>query len=230
MRPLVVSTVCLFLLPLGCNSSANDPEAAAKAAKSAAGGLEPLGPEPEQDGPVILDPDAKHPRPGRPGDFKPPPSVGTATCIVDDGDDAAEGPNGTDIKGPGKFTPKVPKLPDRTTPEAEGATPRSARHGAREKTGAVAKSGLTKDEQTRALAKSSDGDGTAVSSKTTVINWSATCASQMTEDTCKDVCGERGWDESAGNGGTCFVRSAGTAAADGSRTSVECGCMCLPGS
>ncbi|MCA9708303.1 MAG: hypothetical protein KDK70_20800 [Myxococcales bacterium] len=218
MRALVISACCLLLLPLGCNSAANDPDAAANAAKAAAGALNPptvQGPEGDE-GPSRGD----EPLPGVPGGptvIKPPPATGTATCIVDDGDSGGHRDDGDDQKGPGGI--KVPggiKPIDPKTPTVEGAVPKSA----------------SKTKGSQALARSSTGTAPTAAGVTAVrLDWASICDEQMDTAACEDLCGSKGltWDRSAGTNGSCFQLTAASSSGTTS-TSAQCGCMCLPGS
>ena len=238
MRPLVISACCLFLLPLGCQSVDGDPAAAAKAAHSAAGALEHAKTQPSEVGGSTIDDDDGHPGvPNGPTDVKPPPSVGTATCIVTDGDDG----DGHDGDGDGQKKP--PKKPgtgtiitlDPAAPELQEAVPKSAASGgpkAKAKAGGPAPA-PGKRKSSKAVAKSAAGAPMTTSKTAQRVDWGAHCSSQMDEDACQSLCGDRNltWNRTAGSGGTCFETSL-VAAADGSGSGslrvVKCGCMCGP--
>jgi len=201
-HPLVPA--CLVLtLTLACSA---DQEAASKAAKSAAGAIEPLTIEPGQDG-SGKGGEGKLPDP-RPGDLKPNPVEKTATCIVDDGDADSPGAGGEGQEE----TPKKPNIPkehlDPQTPKVEGAKPQATGGG-----GGMA----------RSASAAATGTGTITAEP---IDYAATCRTKMA-DSCSTFCRERGltWDSAASNGGTCFSLNR-SATASGTLTSYQCGCMC----
>lgn len=221
MRRLLVPTrfllVSFLVGPLACGSS--DPEAAAKAAKSAGGALEKLSPVPDKgeidpklpDGPGL---------PGKPGDYKPPPVEAGATCITDD-----DPPTTTENPPSQKIPPKTPKLPgqplDPSAPKVEGTSPKSA---------SSAPSG-GKELLEPAIGNELGGtkrSATSSTSTTTVqrpLDYASLCETKMSDD-CSTFCTERGltWDRSAGNNGTCFSLSSSTS--EGSLSTYQCGCMC----
>lgn len=86
MRSVMISARCSLLLCVACGSVAQDPDAAARAARSAAGALseslhtktqEPSGPQ--------LGEHDDHERPEGVGKSSLPPAKGTATCILSSG-------------------------------------------------------------------------------------------------------------------------------------------------
>jgi len=214
---LLALSLALPLVPsLGCGGSAErDPKAAANAAKSAGGALEPLTLEPGGDELGRPKPGGRLPHPNGPG-VKPPPVEKGATCITDDGD--ADDDEPTDQKGP-RTVPKGPlERVDLEAPEVEGAVPKRARAMP-----SPPPPPSSPDEGTARMAVKT----TAPTNITTL--YASRCETRM-DGQCTEFCRAHGgltWDSGEGsNGGTCFETRAARDASGRLTTEVDCGCWC----
>ncbi len=226
MRPTVQITLCLLLLPLGCDSS--NPEAATRHAQGVAASAaraavpSPGGPVPEP-GEVVKPDDGGLPGPGRPGEFTPAPSVATSTCVVAEDDDADHDDDDDDVKG----NPGGPNLP--------GLEPGHPRDPGTADPGAIARSATARGagaRPPRGETRSARTGSTAIPGPGSITvdrgndRWASTCASQLS-GRCEDVCGSRAWDSEAANGGVCWQQSSDAEPGEAlSLTTLECGCLC----